>query len=420
VVLAVIGNLVGSGNTSGLIVCLVVGIGIYVAWRFLRSTAADSAVGHVLPNYDALGQEVSAMYMALSAPVKNELRKSRGATAYDAVFEMAFTDLICRFAALDGQINPSAAKVFLDVFTVLHPRAHAGLSAESGVALLEGHRQRNPTSFKLPVQKCLLFTLAQQAGALYANNLRELMLKVAQQVALADGPLSPNEQAELEALRSGPGAKEQQHGGNNVANADVATAAPKELDQAITIPGDERSQLQIADPQFTCATGLVTIDILKEKTKELVESLEPLLKAELRQIRQSSNARILLEQDIRATIIRFGLSNGSVSEYAAHLYLELFKVLHPKTFARWKVHDALDVLQSSFEKNRDMYLQSPTKPFTLGVLERMDATHGTGVTKPTRDIFLIIGFFAASVGGKVSEEKAAEIGRAKTIFETVG
>jgi hypothetical protein len=80
----------------------------------------------------------------------------------------------------------------------------------------------------------------------------------------------------------------------------------------------------------------------------------------------------------------------------------------------------MDVLQSSFEKNRDMYLLSPTKPFTLGVLERMDATHGTGVTKPTRDILLIIGFFAASVGGKVSEEKVAEIGRAKIVFEAVG
>lgn len=38
-----------------------------------------------------------------------------------------------------------------------------------------------------------------------------------------------------------------------------------------------------------------------------------------------------------------------VSEYAAHLYLERFKVLHPKNFARWNLHDALDVLQSSLK-----------------------------------------------------------------------
>jgi hypothetical protein len=43
--------------------------------------------------------------------------------------------------------------------------------------------------------------------------------------------------------------------------------------------------------------------------------------------------------------------------------------------------------------------------------------HGTGITKPTRDIFLIIAFFAAASDGKVSEAKAAEIGQMRAIFE---
>jgi len=167
-------------------------------------------------------------------------------------------------------------------------------------------------------------------------------------------------------------------------------------------------------------TGLVTIESLKEKTKELVELLEPLLKVELRQLRQSSNARILLEQDIRAIIIRLGLSNGSISEYAAHLYLELFKALHPKTFAGWKVHDALDVLQNILEKSRDTYTGSPKKPFTLEVVERMDAAHGTGITKPTRDLFLIIAVFAASVDGKVPDQKQTEIAQLKATLEAHG
>jgi hypothetical protein len=266
VVLAIVGNMVGSGNTSGLIVCLVVGIGIYVAWRFLRQSAGDSAVDHVLPNYET---------------------------------------------------------------------------------------------------------------------------------------------------------SEQQHGGNYLPkpNVDAVTAIPGQLDQATTIPVDERSHGPIIDPQFTCATGLVTIDILKEKTKELIELLEPLLKVELRKTRQSSMARDLVEQDIRAIIVRVGFTNGSVSPYAAHLYLEIFKYLHPRTHTGWTVDSTLSFFQLIIEKNRETYLGVLKKPYTLEVAERLDLVHGTGITKPTRDIFLIIAFFAAASDGKVSEAKAAEIGQMRAIFE---
>ena len=179
-------------------------------------------------------------------------------------------------------------------------------------------------------------------------------------------------------------------------------------------------QHPISDPQFTCATGIVTIDILKDKTKELVESLEPLLKPELRKIQQSSNARLLVEQDILAIIIRLGFSGGSMSEYSAHLYLELFRSLHPRKYGGWTIANAFDVLQGILEKNRDTYLGKPKKPFTLEVTERLDAAHGTRITKATRDILLIIGYFAASVDGKVSDEKVDEIGRMRAAFESTG
>jgi hypothetical protein len=39
----------------------------------------------------------------------------------------------------------------------------------------------------------------------------------------------------------------------------------------------------------------------------------------------------------------------------------------------------------------------------------MDATHNTGITKPTRDFFPIIAVFAASADGKVSDQKQTEI-----------
>ena len=201
-----------------------------------------------------------------------------------------------------------------------------------------------------------------------------------------------------------------------------APAAPVALASLgpLARPARELDEQTIIDPQFTCATGLVTIDILREKTKELVESLEPMLKAGLRNIRQSSNARILLEADIREIIIRSGCSNGRVSRYAAHLYLELFRRLHPRQYAHWKTQNALEFLQGLADEDQEKYLGVPKKPFTLEVTERLDATCATGITKPTSDIFLIIAYFAASVDGKVAENKAAEIGRMKEIFENQG
>ena len=418
IVLLIFERVAESGSTVGLILFVIALLGVYVIWQFRNKPNVRQA--EVTPqNYEWLGQEVKTLSVVLEAPIKTELRKYCKATDYETLFEGEFTVLICRFAALDGAITPSEAKVFLDIFTVLHPKQYAGFLAEDGATLLEGHRQRNPETFLVPIQKSMLFTLTQQAGEPFANKLKELMYKVALQVALADGPLSPMEQSELEALQSALEARTQQLDGNRVPmpNADPATVTPGLIDPVATAGADMQVQRPITDPQFTLATGLVTIEILKEKTKELVELLEPLLKVELRQVRQSSNARIVLEQDIRAIIIRLGLSNGSISEYAAHLYLEIFKVLHPKTFAAWKVHDALDVLQNILEKSRDTYTGSPKKPFTLEVVERLDAAHGTGITKPTRDLFLIIAVFAASVGGKVSDEKQTEIAQLKATLE---
>ncbi len=405
------------GKTAGLILLAIV-VGVYVIWQFRDKPTVRQA--EVTPqNYEWLGLEVKAMFVDLSVPVKNELRKSRGASGYEDIFTMDFFYLICRFAALDGTIHASEGKVFLDIFKVLQPIKYGGLLAEDGAALLEGHRQRHPETLQVPILKSLLFTLTQQVGEPFVGKLKELMYKVALQVALADGPLSPIENAELEALRSGPGAKEQLHEGDHVLmpNANAATATPGLVDEIATAPAEQLGQHPIIEPQFTCATGLVTIDILKEKTKELIELLEPLLKVELRKTQQSSMARDLVEQDIRAIIARGGFTNGSVSPYAAHLYLEIFKYLHPRIYAGWTVDSTLSFFQQIIEKNRETYLGVLKKPYTLEVAERLDVAHGTGITKPTRDIFLIIAFFAASADGKVSEAKAAEIGRMKAIFE---
>ena len=417
--LLIYASIAANGITDGVILLFFLAGG-YVAWRLLRRSDAPAiAVVGPPPNYEALGWEVKSMSVALSVPIKGELGKLRKAAAYDDLFEMTFVDLICHFAALDGPIDSAEAAVFSDIFKVLHPRKYGGLSPDAAVTILDTNRRSYPEKFQSPAPIPFLVELAERAGDPYLTNLRELMYRVAQQVALADGPLSPTEQSELESLRSGPGTGEQQRNGNSEAQPSVKAGegTSRGADQIRTEGAGGRDGHPIVDPQFTTATGLVTIDILKEKVKELVDSLEPTVRLALVKLQQSADARLLVENDIRAIIIRFGASNGSISEYAAHLYLQLFRTLHPEGVTGWTVQNALSFLQSLLAASRDTYLGAPTKPFTLLAVELIDAEHGTCMTKSVRDFLLITAFFAASQDGIVSEAKTAEIVRMKAICE---
>lgn len=222
-VLAVVGKVIESADTAALIVLLAALVTFYVIWRFRKNLAVSPSQVNALDdqqpgqpeakesheesgrdwkeNYGALGLEVKSMFADLATPVKNELRKTRGASAYDAIFTAEFVTLICRFAALDGTIDASEGKVFSEIFKALHPRTYAGLSPDEAVKLLEGHLTRHPETLQVPILNSLLFRLTQQASEELANRLKALMYKVAVEVALADGPLSSLEQRELEPLR---------------------------------------------------------------------------------------------------------------------------------------------------------------------------------------------------------------------------
>ena len=114
--LAILEKVIESGNAGSIVLFFAVALGGYVVWKLVRTSTRPSSASH--PNYEALGREVNLMYIALAAPIKDELRKTRGATAYDAVFEQAFEDLICQFAVLDGTIVPAEAEVFLGIFKI--------------------------------------------------------------------------------------------------------------------------------------------------------------------------------------------------------------------------------------------------------------------------------------------------------------
>ena len=158
-----------------------------------------------VPSSEELGRATKTLYEALAVPLKKQLRKSRGATAYSSIFDMAFMDLICRFAALDGAITTQEGMVYLDIFTSLHPRNFAGLRPQDGVELLQSRLQRNPDLVVEHAKtKHFLLQIAEAAdqieGSSCAHQIGKLMYDVATRVALADGPVTPWERTELDHL----------------------------------------------------------------------------------------------------------------------------------------------------------------------------------------------------------------------------
>jgi hypothetical protein len=422
VAVAFLGTVTASGSTNSLIVVCVLAVGGYFAWRTLRAPNSAAPTPQDVPplSYEPLGQEVRIVFEELREPIKNELRKSHGASTYDQTFELEFIELICRFAALDGTVNDSEGKVFLDILKVLHPRTYAGMSATDGASLLNGHLQRHPEFLRSPVEHAMLLKLAQQAGVLHWTKLKELMCKVALQVALADGPLSEREKAELEALQR-MSALDAEKPISDPWPPAAASAEPvlQAIQPSVNTQAADMSLLGRGESSLAAASpsSAPSLDSLKQATKDLIEGLEELLKVELREMRHASIARELLEQNIREVIIRFGLSEGNVSLNAARLYLELFRTLHPRSFGAWKVDDALNLLRGIVEKDEGTYSGVLKKPFTLGLIETFDASHGTIFAKSFRDLLLAIAVFASAPEGTLSDEKEAEINRLKTVLE---
>jgi hypothetical protein len=413
-VLAIVGTIFASGNISNLVVLCVIALAGYVAWRTLRkpnyATTAPGATA--APDCEQLGHEVKLMMERLREPIKDELRKRHDASGYDEMFTFEFIDLICRFAALDGTVDESEGKVFINILKILHPKTYAGMTANDGASLMTGHLQRHPEVRQSSVEQTTLLMIASQAGITYWTDLKQLLSKVAFQVAAADGPLSEQEKAELELLRN---------------------IAPNETTSTTSLTSDLLTAQQPLIPNLEVAaphsphesdnawpSSTSTLESLKEATKSLLEGLEELLKPELRKVRQSGMARDLLEQNIREVIIRFGVSDGSVSPDAAELYLDIFRSLHPRTFGGWTVGDARTVLRGIAEQDKATYYGVAKKPFTLGLIENFDASHGTNFAKSFRDLLLAIALFAAAKNGTLSDDKKSEISRHKALIESAG
>jgi tellurite resistance protein len=416
----------GNAAVVGLILLAVVLLGFF-AFRQIRGGPIISPAAAAPQNSEWLGHEMKAMLLDLTIPVKNELRKSRVASGYEDIFTNCFFTLVCRFAALDGLIDAKEGKVFLEIFNVLHPKSYGGLLPEDGAALLEGHRQRHPETLLEPTEESMLFRFTKQAGHQFADRLKELMYKVALNVALADGPLSPIEQSELEALRRVP-TQDALAERTDASPVEIVTPKQQSTNGQIQPVAQElkephiQSEASQEEMQVRPSTksNEITLSSLKDISKDFVDAIIELLKTEMRESRQSTMARDFFEQDLRAVIIHFGCTDGKISRDAAHLYLELFRQMHPMTYSGWSVDNSINTLEQIVQKNPDSYIGGPVKPYTLAFIESFDASHGTNFKKSTCDFLMAVAVFAAAVDGTISDDRTAAIRQLKAMLESHG
>jgi hypothetical protein len=417
----------GTWTIVGLILLAIIALCVYAFRHQMRAEPITSPAQAIPQNAEHLGYEIKALFFDLTVPVKDELRKYRVASGYEDIFTNCFIDLICRFAALDGPIDAADGKVFLDIFKVLHPKSYAGLLPEDGAALLEGNRQRHPEALLKPMEESMLFRFTKEAGHQFADRLKELMYKVALNVALADGPLSPIEQRELETLRQVP-TQDVQSERTDASPLETVSPEQQSTSSQIQPIAEELKEPHIQSKTSpdemqirpSATSNEITLSSLKDVSKDFVGAIVELLKTEMRASRQSAMARDFFEQDLRATIIRFGCVDGKISQSAAHLYLELFRQMHPKTYSGWSVDNSINALQQIMQSNPDLYLGGPVKPYTLPFIESFDASHGTNFSKPTCDFLVSVAVFASEVDGKISDDRTTAIKQLKAMLESHG
>ena len=454
-ILAVVVNLSSSGNATGLIFLVVIAGG-YIMWRILRRPEYATSVSEDidLPDYASLGEEVRAAFEELGAPIKGELRKANVASAYEDVFTMAFIDLICRFAALDGSVLPSEGKVFLDIFKVLHPKAYAGFTAENAVALLDDHLKKHPEAVQFPVQDLLLLKLAKQAGTTYWTRVTDLLYKVARQVALADGPLSEREETELQALQISAidGATQitdTTHGRPSapepriavLTNADVINLKKAGLGDELIIDkistGATTFELDASDLVELHDAGLsdavikamihapphsdtprvggdpalssAHVESLWNTANDLLSTLSGPLKNELRKTRGATAYEAVFTACFMDLICRFAALDGIIRPEEGTVFLEFFKALHPKTYGRMNAQDGVKLIEGHLQRNAASLRQPFKKPLLVKLAEDADQANGTTYAARLGEMMYKVAEQVALADGPLTAQERQEL-----------
>jgi tellurite resistance protein/uncharacterized membrane protein YeaQ/YmgE (transglycosylase-associated protein family) len=382
-VLAIFSN---GGNATGLLILMIIGIGGAIAWRRLPRTAGqkDQSVQVSESDYISLGHDVRILFTELAVPVKMELRKSGGASAYENIFEMALIDLICRFAALDGIVHPSEAKVFLDIFQVLHPNAYRGLSAQNAVAILEGYLQRNPNSTKEAMKDSLLFSATKRAGNMHAVKLEDVMYEVARQVALADGPLTMQEQAELAAIRSAP------------ANGP---------------PANKNSGGVVQEP---VAISEHRPELLGPEVKNLYNLLAIPVKNELRKSRGATAYDDIFTTDFMELVWRFSSADGVVKPEEAKVFLGIHQALHPRR--PLGIENVVRLLEGYPQRNPASLQQPIQESLLLRLVRDADRITGTMYTNSLAAVMYKVAEQVALADGPLTAQEQDELDALRAAF----
>lgn len=413
-------GLVASGNLVGVI--LGVALAAYLLFRAVSGSRISQSQDALLappPGQPQLGIQVKALFDELAVSLKATLLEQRVATAYGNIFENAFLNVICRFAALDGVVKLEEGLVFQSVFAQLHPKDFAGVTGQGAVTLIQGHIQRNPGCVRDPVQSPLLLEIAQESdatrGTHCAEKLSALLYESARQVAIADGPLTAQEQRELAALHavlwcppaaqsSNVVAPESRNAGRNIGANPALQPLSLQSGAASAIKNDGELQSLDVKPSIPPAEGdhptYARFDALASAIKPFVDEMVPPVKAELRKLRMAGAARELLEHDILKVIIQFGFDDSCVSENAGSLYLALFRPLHPRQYAAWNTSNSINLLQNLVQNDPKTYLGPVERPFTLKLLADSGAANRADLVTKAVGFYLEIAECAAgSLGG---------------------
>jgi len=228
---------------------------------------------------------------------------------------------------------------------------------------------------------------------------------------------------QLSAVRPGESVQPVQATVPPPASLPIPATFPIQIPQTLSSPVETPLSplgLNLQQELHSKTSNELTVSSLKDVSKAFVDGIVELLKTEMSESRQSSMARDYFEQDLRAIIIHFGCADGKISRDAAHLYLELFSQMHPRTYSGWSVDNSINMLQQIVQKNPDTYLGGPVRPYTLAFIEKFDRAHGTNFKKPTCDFLMAVAIFASAVDGKVSDDGTAGITQLKAMLESSG
>lgn len=354
-----------------------------------------------VPALDEPPLEVRPLFNEMEVALKGTLRKKRIASHFGTLFESALLSVLVKFAALDGSVSAQEGQVLLDVLGQIHPRQYSGLSGEEAISLIQGQVKLHTPSeaFALPLLIQLARGSGSQSDAAYADRFAGLLCGVARRMAIADGPLTPQEQSELAKLSGLLRAK-------TTVQADSQCADNRSVDVTFPVGKDALQPVPVAAIVPPSSPGTPSVEAfgcslrdIIPAIKPFVDPLLPLVQDGLRKLNIAAQAENIVEGDIARVTAQFGASKSQIPQSTATEYLTLLRTLHPERTEGWDVDASIAALKATINSLPNLYALPAARPVTLQVLEQLPITNNAELLGNIKEFFLYLSRCAATTGG---------------------